>query len=325
MKQAQWLLVATIACGLASPACTKEAPRPATHPDVAKPRSTPSKAAGSALLPLVKLEAVDATPAESRPNEFQLDVEAEVTRAAYGKGGFSRGTPGAADGCGLSVNLVYVITANKRVVRQAGAGEARASVGGELHCQRDDALSSFRAEVELVETFDTRAGATGVATLKRVVAAVMDTVVHQLVGQTRLRGADDSRVLETLAKGSHVGELMEAALEAGERKLTGAIPHLVSLTRHEHPNVAMRAAAALGLLKASGDEVVQALVAMTRGANLEKHLVAVNTLGDLKAPSARRYLEAIAEGHPEEAIRLLAREAADRNKKSGSDASEVAP
>ena len=105
---------------------------------------------------------------------------------------------------------------------------------------------------------------------------------------------------------------MEAAIEAGERKLSKAVPDLIRLTRHHRSVVAMRAAAALGLIGSQQPEVLKALVAMVAGNDLERHVVAINALADVGGPRAVKYLQTLADGHPEASIRTLARHAKER-------------
>ena len=56
----------------------------------------------------------------------------------------------------------------------------------------------------------------------------------------------------------------------------------------------------------------QALAAMTEGPDAERHLIAVHALGDLGGRRALRYLETLAVGHPDAALRDVARDAAKR-------------
>jgi len=306
--------------------CTKQAPEStATGSGDAAAAASAKPVEPASDLTLIELKAIDGTPPDSRPEGFTVKVDALLQRAAYAKGGFTKGKADAKDGCGLTANLIYVLTANRKAVQKTDVGEARAGLLGELHCERGDKVISFRADVEHLESFDVTKGSTGKAALERVVDRVADTLIQQLAGQVMMRGADDALVLKTLASDDHVGKLMEAALEAGERKLATAQKDLIKHTAHPHPTVSMRSAAALGMLKARDDDVVRALVAMTRGPDLEKHLVAVNTLGDIGTKLALRYLGSIADGHPEEAIRMIAREALERSEKTEGDATEVAP
>lgn len=306
-----------------APACGSKEEKPEVpNGKVEKTDSPPEGDRPKSLKPaltLLKVEAVDGTPADVKPDGVDLDAQLLIENAAWGPGAFTKGKASDKEGCGLTVSLVYAITANRQAVKSTNVGEARVGLIGTLHCQVGKEVTSFKADVERFKPFgqpskegggqDPKAGP---ALLSEIAKMLAKDLVDELVGKAMLRGASDDEILSTLAKSSHVGRLLEAELEAGERRLTTAIPDLLRLTRHERGNVSMRAAAALGMLGASGDEVVAALVAMTRGSDMEKHLVAVNTLSDLKNPQVKRYLNAIADGHPEPTIRQLAREGAKR-------------
>ena len=86
----------------------------------------------------------------------------------------------------------------------------------------------------------------------------------------------------------------------------------MKLTADGRDLVAIRAGAALGLLRSRDEDVIRALAHMTNGPNEEKHLVAINALGDIGGDSAVRYLRSIAEGHPNPALRDIARRAVAR-------------
>ena len=303
-----WTLLA-IGLSLLS-GCSKqppqETPRPQPTPTVAPTDTKPQPA-------LLAIETVNATPADSAPEGAALNPKAALEEAAFAPGAFRRSEPDATDGCRLTASLIAVLTSNKKTVPKAKQGEARAGLLAELHCREAEEVTSLRAEVERVVPFQAQDNVDGGQAHERAVGEACQALIHQLVGQHVMRGADDKAVLQTLEVSTHVGELMEAALAAGERKLVKARASLVRLIAHPHPTVTMRAAAALGQLKIATQDVVDALVSMTRGADIEKHFVAINALGDLKSPLAVKYLQALADGHPEEAIRNLAREAATRS------------
>ncbi|MGM0577706.1 MAG: HEAT repeat domain-containing protein [Myxococcota bacterium] len=267
---------------------------------------------------LREVHVLDSTPVEARPKDVALPVEERLKEAL----GVFEQAPGEDPGaCVAEVAAMYVLTVNEEVAPDAEAGEARMVIEGNLHCPLPDDphrdAETFRATVESDRAFgpghDLEAG----EALSGLLDDLAPRVAQRVYGQALVRHADDDRILKVLAEEDRPGLLMEAASEAGERKLEAAIPHLVRLTNHEDEVVVLRAGGALGLLEHSEQEVLRALAGMTEGSDVERHLVALNALGDIGGEEAARYLDTIAVGHPMAPIREAAREAARRARGQG--------
>jgi HEAT repeat protein len=193
-------------------------------------------------------------------------------------------------------------------------------IEGEVHCLikggQGEATETYRAEVADETPYGGPGQASGRVALGDLLARLSDTVASQLSGQVRMRHASDAQVLAALASDQEPGVLMEAASEAGERELAPALQPLILLTRHLDDTVALRAAAAVGRLGAGDEASARALAAMTSGSDIERHLVAVQALGDVGGSRAGRYLDTLADGHPDPAIRSAARAAATRARRA---------
>lgn len=283
--------------------------------------SPPSDAVAAASLEplrLAELAVADLVPEDVRVPGFQPIADQAIQAAFIDPGHtFARAAADDAGACKAEVRVGYALIVNGRPVADADAGTARAVLEGELFCPdptRPSEVEAFRLTLDDERAFGGSAGGTSKARLEEVVRQVARDGADGLFGQARTRHADDATVLGNLAATAHgdaevhTGILSESASEAGERRLTLAVTDLVRLTAHPNTRVAVRAGAALGLLKVSTPEVLKALVKMTEGPVAQRHLVAIHALGDLGTPEARRYLDALATGHPDAALRELARE-----------------
>jgi hypothetical protein len=256
----------------------------------------------------------DLTAPQERPLELAVAADAALREALRAPGRFAPAPTDDPTACKADLNVFYAMHANGKIVLTADEGFARVGVRGDLHCPSGDGLDTFRVEMVEEGEFGGPRGPAE-ARFKAVLARLAERAADALIGQVAVRHADDARILDVLAHEANPGLLMEAASEAGERKLGGAGAALSRLTAHPEELVALRAGAALGLIGTRDPAAIRALVEMTSGPtaeNLERHLVAVNALGDIGGPEAARYLETLSVGHPEASIRELAREAVKR-------------
>jgi len=311
------------ACGRSDPTPpTTTTGDPSTSPSTTAPSSDDSGEQARASrdpLRLAELAVADVVPEDTRPAGFGATAEQAIVQAFVDPGRtFARAPEDDPGGCRAAIRIGYALVVNGRPVAEADAGTARAVIGAELFCPDPDAtrgsdIEQFRLTLEESRPFGGTAGGTGRARLDEVVRQVARDAADGLFGQATTRHQADARILDNLSlptdgAAAHDGILSESASEAGERRLTAAVPDLVRLTAHANTRVAVRAGAALGLLKVATPDVLHALVKMTEGPNPQRHLVAIHALADLGTPEARRYLDSLATGHPLAAIRELARE-----------------
>ena len=254
----------------------------------------------------------DETPEAARLPDLKRVVETALKRALWNEDAFAR----AGDketGCKAEFTMYYALLRNGEPVKTTRQGEVRMALQGEVHCMRDETVESYRVEVRDKARVDAKTPTNGSVQLKALAVELVRRASQVAYGQVIVRHASDERLLEVLAKDTPEGMVMEASVEAGERKLKRAVPLLLRLTRHPTHVVAMRAAAGLGLIRVRSPEVIQALVAMTKGTDFERHVIAINALGDIGGAAAARYLGILATGHPNEAVRAVAREAKKRS------------
>lgn len=299
-----------VALGVAG-ACRGEGPAP-TAIDALTSES-PAPRTRSAPLVLEALSVTDRTPSSLRPRRIPDELDQLVRGGFYGDTRFRREGGGEAVVCQGVASVGYALLQNREPNPAADVGEARALMEVELKCDAGDKDKlTFRVSLDDASAFGGDGQQDGPSTLERLLRGLGGRAADVLHGQVRMREASDADVLEALSTSTHEGILAEAASEAGERKLGLAVPALVRLTADERDLVAIRAGAALGLLRARGEDVIRALAHMTNGPNEEKHLVAINALGDIGGAEAVRYLRSIAEGHPNPALRAVARRAVAR-------------
>ncbi|MEZ4268874.1 MAG: hypothetical protein R3F39_21165 [Myxococcota bacterium] len=293
----------------------------ASNTQAAAEDSTPRPRLGQILV-------ADLTAPDSRPVDLALEADTRLRTALHAPGHFLPAANDDEEACGAQFQLYYALLLNGEPAPHATTGEARIGIEGTLQCRDPSsahhAVEAFRISEDVGRPFGGEHGGTGPETLRALLAEVAPQLAARLLGQVLMRHAVDSRVLAVLADETRPGLLMEAASEAGERKLTAAVPDLVRLTSSEDNVTALRASAALGLIRDSRHEVLAALARMTEGSDTERHLTALNALGDIGGEEAARYLDALAVGHPMVPIRDAARAAAQRARK-GSAGNDLPP
>ena len=297
--------------------CPGGSPEPVAAPEVALHEE--SNFDGQVAAPLLGLLViVDLSPEDSRPVDLSDAVESTFRK--------SLGTlmdpadPEDPKACKGEVQVDYGLFVNDQAIdTSAKSGNARMVVIGLLHCPRQGRIESFKTEFSDQLYYGPGHRGDGASSLNELLARLSELTAEGLYGQLQMRHASDAAVSEALKSAQSVGLLMEAASEAGERKLLAASEDLARHTRNPSDAVALRAGAALGLLGDSRPVILRALAAMTVGPDFDKHIVAINALGDIGGFQARRYLETIAVGHPEEALRHLAREAVTRSRRGSSE------
>lgn len=315
----RWSIVELVFATIVAAGCGRSESTPSSDGTPATASTETSAPLSRRLEPAIaELLVSDLTPPTLRDAATDARVDAILQRAFFDPARtFARAPAAAPTGCHARVSLGYAILENGKPVATAEAGVARAVVEAELDCPDPTdptfpaKLEGFRVAVSDERPFGGTHGGTGPERRAEAIAQVASDGAARLFGQVTTRHVADDQILANLADAAHrdhPGILAESAIEAGERHLAAAIPALVRLTAHANLQVATRAGAALGLLKANTPEALQALVRMTEGPTTERHRVAIMALGDLGTPEARRYLDTLAVGHPSLDLRELARE-----------------
>jgi hypothetical protein len=294
--------------------------------DSSAPQTAAAKtdAQASAAKPWPRLKAIiiaDLTAPENRPVDLEAEEDKAVRGALTAPGRFHSALSKDPGACAIEVRTFYGLLVNGELTANADQGKAKVVMEAEAHCptqgRSDGEVESYRTTLFREAPFSNVDGdpsTDGVAALRTLLVPLSEQVAITLYGQVTVRHADDDAVVAALGSDHPAGVLMEAAGEAGERKLLGALDSLVALTRHEDDVVVLRAGAALGLLGVAEDHVITALAEMTEGPDHERHLIAVHAMGDIGGRRAARYLDTLAVGHPRPALREAARQAAKRAK-----------
>lgn len=285
---------------------------------------TGSQVETTAAQPWPRLKAIiiaDLTTPEHRPVDLEAEEDKAVRGALTAPGRFHSALSQDPGACAIEVRTFYGLLVNGELTASADQGKAKLVMEAEAHCptqgRSDGEVETYRTTLEREAPFsqvDGDPSTDGVARLRALLVPLSEQVAATLYGQVTIRHADDPTVIEALTAEQPVGVLMEAAGEAGERKLVGALSRLVALTRHEDDVVVLRSGAALGLIGVAQEDVISALAEMTEGPDHERHLIAVHAMGDIGGRRAARYLDALAIGHPRPALREAARQAAKRAK-----------
>ncbi len=245
-------------------------------------------------------------------DDWKPNSRITLEKALFKKGRFRRND--ASGVCKADFKLYYAMMSNQKLVDYATFGTGLIGCEAMIHCPKGRAFETFRVELREMEDFKDLPKEKLGQLFTRLLNRLTERAADQLVGQFLVRPLSDSEIIAVLKTEKSVGKLMEAAIEAGERRLNQALPLLLELTKHSSDVVRLRAAAALGLLKISTDEVVRALARLTEGGNREQIVVAVGALSDIGGQRAIRYLENIAISHPDEVVRTLARTGTEKIK-----------
>ncbi len=296
--------------------CAKEPPPLPTAPDPIQEQTAEDTG------PWPRLKAIiiaDLTAPDTRPVDLEAAGDKALRAALTSDGRFHSALSDDNGACAVEIKTFYGLLINGELQLAGDEGQAKWVMEAEAHCptrgRSAGEVETYRATVEDEGRFsnvDGKPETDGPAVLRGLLAPMSQKVAATLYGQVMVRHADDDAVIDALSDTQPIGVLMEAAGEAGERKLAQALPRLVVLTEHTDEVVALRAGAALGLIGLDGEGVISALARMTEGPNQERHLIAVHTMGDIGGPRAARYLDALAVGHPRPGLRKAAREAAKR-------------
>jgi len=235
-----------------------------------------------------------------------------LSDALYGHHRFSRPPPEAKDRCVVQAETSYGLILNDALSPGATRGEARVAMDARLLCLVAETEELYAVELVVGEMIDEETAEGVKAVFETLAREIAEDIADALHGQLLTRHLSDADITAALATSKRVGVLMEAASEAGERKIAACIDHLIPLVKHDKTWVAQRAGAALGLIGEDQPAVLSALASMTEGPDPERHFVAINALGDIGGDRALRYLDTMAIGHPTDAIRALARQTVDR-------------
>jgi hypothetical protein len=148
------------------------------------------------------------------------------------------------------------------------------------------------------------------ATLDRAVADAAALVV----ARERIRRGDEAAVLAAL---DHADPDVrdEAYRAVGARGLRAAIPRLVQLLGHEDAEV--RDAAIGALVELRAEEAVKPLVDMVEFSDVDMMRRIIDAVGMIGGEEATAYLEFVASGHEQPAVRELARQALEHMQRRG--------
>jgi hypothetical protein len=297
-----WLLALLLVAG--APACKRK-----SVPEAPPPRPIPT---------LGPVTVQDLTPDQARPPGVTLD-EAALTaeaRAILTRAGVFKI---AANDAGAPVVARVRIEVGLEDVVVADKGAARAVLR-----LRIDTRPSEVAERRFNE--DLQAGAESQYQLvggrppergpmyTKLVNRLLGDVLNDYLTRQKLY-AGDPKTLKS-AMQADGGELMiEAIRAAGERKLTSEIPRLLQLL--EHPDESVRDAALGALVELRERKAVSVLAgqrSMRDKREMRKILDAIAVLG---GPEAADYLGFVADGHEDQEIREMAKEAKKRLERRG--------
>ncbi len=266
-----------------------------------------------------KLRAVmvsDRTPQDHRPVDLSTRADQLIRGALLSPQRFASTDVEDHSACAAEIDLMYAWVVNGQVEVDAAVGVARIAVDAQVHCLvpggGPEDVETFRTELVDEAPYGGAGQRPGKETLGVLLERVSAAVGAQLYGQVRMRHASDDEIRAALKPDGPAGVLMEAAAEAGERRLTGVLDDVIALTAHSDDTVVLRAAASIGRLSDGDEASARALAKLTSGSDTERHLVAIQALGDVGGAQALRYLDALTQGHPEAGIRNAARQAAAR-------------
>jgi hypothetical protein len=258
----------------------------------------------------------DRTPQDHRPLDLSTRADRLIRGALLAPERFASTGVEDHSACAAEIDLMYAWVVNGHVVSDAPVGVARIAVDAQVHCLvpggGPDDVETFRTEIVDEALYGGVGQRPGRETLETLLERVADAVGAQLYGQVHMRHASDDEIRAALRQDAPAGVLMEAASEAGERNLTGVLDDVIALTAHPDDTVVLRAASSIGRLSTGDEASARALAKLTSGSDTERHLVAIQALGDVGGPQALRYLDTLTEGHPEAGIRNAARQAAAR-------------
>lgn len=274
----------------------------------------PTSAQGKPRLRAVLVS--DRTPQEHRPLDLSTRADRLIRSALLAPERFASTGVEDHSACAAEIDLMYAWVVNGQVVADALVGVARIAVDAQIHCLvpggAAEDVETFRTEIVDEAPYGGAGQRPGTETLGTLLEGVADAVGAQLYGQVRMRHATDDEIRRALKEAGPAGVLMEAASEAGERRLTGVLSDVIALTRHPDATVVLRAASSVGRLSTGDEASARGLAKLTSGSDTERHLVAIQALGDVGGVQALRYLDTLTQGHPEAGIRNAARQAAER-------------
>ena len=258
----------------------------------------------------------DRTPQAHRPLDLSTRADQLIRGALLQPDRFVSTSLEDHSACAAEVDLMYAWVVNGAVAAQAKAGVARIAADAQVHCLvprgGPEDVETFRTELVEEASYGGPGQDDGEVTLKALLDRLAERIGARLYGQVRMRHATDQEIRAALRGDTPPGLLMEAAAEAGERGLKDVLHEIIALTTHSDDTVVLRAASSLGRLSNGDETSVRALAKLLGGSDPERHLVAIQALGDLGGTRALRYLDTLTEGHPEEVIRNAARQAAAR-------------
>lgn len=299
MKALRAAVVATLALSLATSACkrTKKDPSGGVIP----------------LLGIVQVE--DLTPPGAVPPGVAVDTAAlarDLRSKLLAAKVFAGDTPDGGADKGAAVARVRLAVALAGV-EEAGQAAARTALKLRIDVRPSSAVGPhWNEDIEVgSETkYSLQPPPDQPAVFRKLLSRTIDDLLSSYTGRQRLWIGKDSEVRAVLAA-ADAGEMrLEAIRAAGERKITSEVPALLKLLSHEEEPIRD---AALGALVEMREQRAVAELAKQRSMRdrreMRKILDAIATLG---GQEAGEYLDFVADGHEDEEIRQMAKEARTR-------------
>jgi hypothetical protein len=139
-----------------------------------------------------------------------------------------------------------------------------------------------------------------------LVECAIERGARGLVEKAALRHADLAAILNVL-DGADPGLRQVAFATIGERKLTGAVPHMIALL--QSPDELVRDGAIGALVALRDPRAVKPLTELAQFKDLDLMRRIIDAVGTIGGDDARAYLELVAAGHDVPIIRELAQQA----------------
>lgn len=304
VSSARWLpLILLGACRSEEPV-RPPAPTPPVVAPAAEVRLTPDRLAISAVM------VAELSTNADRPATFSAAIE-DVVRDAWKERGALPWAPdrAGADG-GFEVRAAYIVQLLDGDEPRPAADEGTLYVAVRAEAERR--VRGVTAELyrdEQRREAAWRKGAPVGATVEGLLGDVTRVAKERLEARILVHHVEDAELLRLLREGG-AAERSQAAVEAGERRLTAAVPVLIDALGSDDTALLESVAVTLGRLR--DERAVRPLARLTSSNDPDVLRAAVHALGDLDSELARRYLGEMAESHAHALVRDLAREMLDR-------------
>lgn len=305
------LLLATVACKRDAPSEPEAVPAPPTpQEELLVP------VVDDARLPLAELgfSAVliaDLTTPEDRPVDLS-DRLSDIVRPVWKGGALLRWAPdlpGDKGGYEVRAAYIYMVLDGEEPDPDASRGTAHVAVHVETERRVKGVAVEAYEEDEREESPYVAGEVRAEELFSKRLAGVTARARDRLEARIRAHHAPDGELVRMIGEAAPPAQA-QAALEAGDRHLREAIPALLAALDSEDTSVVIKAAAALGTLRA--EEAVRPLARLTASNDPEILRAVIYALGDIGDSVAKRYLQEMAESHIYSTVRKQAREVLER-------------